>query len=132
MTDTNALHRASHDQLMQDSSFTNLSIWLPAMATQALKSGSILIQGKTFTDCLIEGPAIILPAGGVTFSNCDVDDDNGDVRNLLLKPMGRSVFGAVGLRDCRFVGCRFRYVGFTGNDEFLAQVQGALGKIKQG
>ncbi|MDZ4363416.1 hypothetical protein [Brevundimonas sp.] len=86
--------------------------------------GTTIIEGRTFNRCVLQGPAVLLTAGGVLFDDCDMGPSGGDVRNLLLKPVGpQKVVGAIPLKDCRFIGCRFYAIGFTGNDEFLAGFQ---------
>ena len=44
-------------------------------------------------------------------------------RNLLLKPLGDRIVGAIGMSDCRFVRCRFAQVAFTGDDALLAELE---------
>ena len=85
------------------------------------------IQNRTFNRCRIVGPAVLLAAGGVRFSNCDMGPTGDDVRNLLLKPMGpRQVIGTIPVQDCVFEGCQFFAIGYTGADAFLEEVRTAL------
>ena len=87
-----------------------------------------VIQGKTFTDCQIEGPAVLLALGGVVFDGCDMGYAAGDPKALLLMPMAKNrVIGAIAMQDCRFERCNFVSVGFTGSDAFLDQFMQVLG-----
>ena len=90
--------------------------------------GEAMIAGKTFRDCFLEGPAVLLAVGGCSFDGCNMGDAMGDTRNLLLAPVGpQKVTGTVTFSDCSFVDCRFLRVGFTGAPEFLANIQQVLG-----
>lgn len=80
------------------------------------------VIGRTFTGCRLQGPAIVLISGGTTFEETNFGDPRGDMRNLLLQPMGTKALGTVPMRDCRFVGCEFYNVGFTGAQDILEQL----------
>ncbi|MBL0948234.1 hypothetical protein [Brevundimonas sp.] len=101
-------------ELVERDTFQNEAIWLPAMAAQHLNAGAFLIEGKTFTDCLIEGPAVLGMAEGVQFEGCNMGVTQ-DVKALFLVPHGTKAIGVVGVAHCRFVRCRFMMVGFAGN-----------------
>jgi hypothetical protein len=78
-----------------------------------------LIQGRTFRNCRLQGPATLLISAGVTFKDTNFGDSGGDMRNLLLKPMGQRALGTIPLRDCHFDNCAFIYVSFTGPEAVL-------------
>ncbi|QYC10299.1 hypothetical protein [Brevundimonas nasdae] len=78
-----------------------------------------MITDRTFIGCRLQGPAILLAAVGVTFDECNLGESGGDVRNLLLKPMGPRALGCVPIRNCSFIGCEFYNVGYTGPQDFL-------------
>ena len=84
-----------------------------------------MITGKTFTDCLIEGPAVIAAVGDTTFDGCDMGVTKNP-HSLLYKAQGPLLVGVIGFKDCKFERCRFRQVGFTGHDDF---VEGMKDKI---
>lgn len=110
-----------------DPTYEDRHIWLPQLTIEAAQAGSAMIEGKTFINCRFEGPAVLLPLGRTSFSNCNLGDSMGDARNLLLKPMGAAkVTGIIPVRDCTFEGCAFFLVGFTGPDAFLEQFQASL------
>ncbi len=77
------------------------------------------VVGRTFTGCRLQGPAIVLISGGTSFDETNFGDPRGDMRNLLLQPMGGKALGTVPMVDCRFVGCEFYNVGFTANEAIL-------------
>lgn len=107
--------------------YENLNIWLPALAIEASRSGASVIEGKTYRNCMIEGPAVLLPLGACNFDGCNMGDAQGDIRNLLLQPMGpQKVTGTVAFQNCQFINCQFIRVGFTGTPDFLASVQQVL------
>lgn len=102
--------------------FEHLDLSLQEIFAHAVRSGQPVIQGRTFRGCRLQGPAILLVSNRVTFEDTNFGDSRGDIRNLLLKPVGDKVIGALPVRDCVFIGCEFYSVGFTGTDEFIAQV----------
>lgn len=102
--------------------FENVDLTLFDVFAHAAKNGPSLIQGRTFKGCRIQGPAIVLVSNGVTFDETNFGDSRGDIRNLVLKPVGDKAIGTVPIRDCAFIGCEFYGVGFTGTDEFIAQI----------
>jgi hypothetical protein len=102
--------------------YQSVKIWLPQLILEAVQRGEGSIQGKTFTDCLFDGPAVIVPLGQCHFDTCDFGLSRGDMRNLLLSPMGPNVNGAIPFKDCTFVRCSFLSVAYTGSPEFLHEM----------
>jgi len=102
--------------------FENVDIILYELFAAASRAGQGLIQGRTFTGCRFQGPAIILASAGVTFNDTNFGDSRGGIANLLLRPVGDKAIGTIPMRDCHFIGCEFYGVGFTGPEEFIAQV----------
>ncbi|WEK57651.1 MAG: hypothetical protein P0Y52_14075 [Candidatus Brevundimonas phytovorans] len=112
--------------------FTKASVWLPQLFMETSRAGSPTIENLTFTECLIEGPAVLLPLAGCTFDGCNMGDAHGDPRNLLLQPVGpQRVTGAIPLKNCKFINCRFLGVGFTGTPAYLDEMVSALGGAPQ-
>lgn len=99
--------------------FENLDINLFELYAHGADKGVGIITNRTFIGCRLQGPAIALVSAGVTFDDVNFGDSGGDIRNLVLYPAGERALGTVPLRDCRFEGCEFYNVGFTGNREFL-------------
>ena len=112
--------------------YEGVYIWLPQLAIEGAKRDEADIAGKTFRNCFLEGPAVLLPVVGCSFDGCNMGDVMGDVRNLLLQPVGpQKVTGTVAFRDCKFINCRFLRVGFTGSPAFLAELEQVLGGATQ-
>ena len=85
-----------------------------------LKTRQPLIRGKTFIDCTIEGPAVLLALDGVNFDACNMGYASAGPRSLILMPMAKySVVGPIAVADCLFKGCSFFAVGYTGSDAFI-------------
>lgn len=98
--------------------YSDKHIWLPQLFMESARDG-VAIQNRRFTNCLLEGPAVLLPMDNCAFDGCDMGDATGDVRNLLLAPRGSErVTGVIAMHGCRFEGCRFLGVGFTGPMDF--------------
>jgi hypothetical protein len=72
-----------------------------------------------FRGCRISGPALLLPTRGTSFDDCNFGDPRGDIKNLLFQPLGDRATGAVALLNCRFEGCEFMELGFTGAPAFM-------------
>lgn len=112
--------------LVARTTFEKEAIWLPQLAVQHWNAGQMAIEGKTFTDCLIEGPAVMAVMNGTTFDSCAMGTTT-DVRNLLYRPVGqKKMAGVVGMANCRFLRCRFVQIGFTGMDDLLAELENGI------
>ena len=71
--------------------YTGEQIWLPQLGAQAMAARTPVITGKTFIDCRIEGPAVLAALGACEFDACDLGFSSGDIRNLLLGPVGEKI-----------------------------------------
>ncbi len=112
--------------LVARTSFEKEAVWLPVLAVQHWNAGQMAIDGKTFTDCVIEGPAVMAVMNGTTFDNCAMGTTT-DIRNLLYRPLSTTkLAGVIGMANCRFLRCRFVQVGFTGSDDLLEQLLGGI------
>ena len=117
--------------LVARTTFEKESVWLPMLAVQHWNAGEMAIKDKTFTDCVIEGPAVMAVMNGTTFDNC-ARGTTTDVRTLLYRPVSKDkMAGVVGVSNCRFVRCRFAQVGFTGSDELLAELEGGVRALSE-
>ncbi len=105
--------------IVERTSYENEAVWLPLLAVHHLNAGQGIIKGKTFTNCVIEGPGLIVPVRGVAFDGCNLGAVK-DPSSLFYEPKGPMLAGAVGFEDCRFINCRFSQVGFTGNPDFIS------------
>ncbi len=102
------------------STFENVDINLYDLYTAHQAQGAVV--GRIFTGCRFQGPAIVLIGPGTTFEETNFGDPRGDMQNLLLRPMGSKALGTVPMHDCRFIGCEFYNVGFTGAADILEQL----------
>jgi hypothetical protein len=89
------------------------------------RTGEMIVTGKTFRHCTLEGPGVLLPTDGSVIENCQLGDALGDMRNLLLQPAGAKVIGALVYAGCTFEHCQFFNVGFTGSPDFLNALVGS-------
>ena len=105
-------------------------VWLPQLLMESARAGQGVIAGRTFTGCTLEGPAVLVMLDGWDFEGCFFGETDGDPGSLLLHTLGeRGVAGVIPFRDCKFVNCNFRAVGFTGSRDFLEEMLGVLRKV---
>ncbi|MES2833107.1 MAG: hypothetical protein V4707_00195 [Pseudomonadota bacterium] len=82
--------------------------------------GGVVIEGRTFTDCLIEGPAVMLVLEGTSFEGVNFGPTAGDLRSMLFTPMsGARAIGAIPVKNCTFRNCQFHTLGITGSETLL-------------
>jgi hypothetical protein len=106
--------------------FEKEAVWLPSLAVQHWNADQMFIDGKTFTDCVIEGPAVMAVMNGTVFEGCAMGATT-DMRTLLYRPLSQDrMAGLVGMANCRFVRCQFVQVGFTGSDQLLEELQAGV------
>ena len=103
---------------VEKTEFTNEAIWLPLLAVQHQNGGQPIIKNKTFTNCLFEGPALMVPVDNCHFEGCNMGAVK-DVNSLFYAPKGPMLVGAVPFDGCRFINCRFSQVAFTGHPDFV-------------
>lgn len=78
-----------------------------------------VITGKTFRDCVIEGPAVIFLRRDVTLDTCSF---NADVEELFIPvQVGRKYFGLIGIDNTTFIGCEFRGIGVIAASDQIEQ-----------
>jgi hypothetical protein len=103
--------------------FEGVALSLVDLHRGVLRAGQAIITGRTFRNCRIEGPAVMLALGGVTFDGTDFGYTKGDIRNIVLFPASpNSVIGAIPVQDCIFKNCQFFALGFTGSPEFTDMI----------
>ena len=109
--------------------FQGVSVPMFMLARANMESGiGMLIQDRSFHDCTIEGPAVLLPVEGCNFDACNFGYAGGDIRNIILRPEGERVAGVIALARCSFVNCLFLAIGFTGQDSFLQSLKSSVGR----
>ena len=111
--------------LVARETFDKEAVWLPSLAVHHLNAGQTFIEGKIFTDCVIEGPAIMAVMNRTQFDSCNMGAVTNP-RSLLYRPLGEKLAGVVGVSNCLFVRCRFVQVGFTGSDALLNELETML------
>ena len=109
-------------ELVARTTFEKEAVWLPSLAVHHLNAGQTFIDGKTFTECLIEGPAVIGVMNGTHFDTCNMGVAENP-KTLLLDPRGDMVAGVIGMSNCQFIRCRFVQVAFTGVREMLDGIE---------
>lgn len=88
-----------------------------------VRSGNTFIEDRTFTDCRLEGPAVVAVLGGVNFDSTDFGYTGGDIGRIVWRTASTTgVVGAIPFRNCSFKGCSFFATGFTGPEAFLQQI----------
>jgi hypothetical protein len=103
--------------------FRDAVIWLPELLLAQVQGGQSVIKDRSFTNCLLHGPAIFLAVRGVHLEGCNLGPCGGDIRTLVLRPASpKSVVGAIPFQDCRLIDCDFDSVGFTGAESFIESV----------
>lgn len=107
--------------------FHGVVVFIPALI-EAATAGNTPIEGRRFTDCVIMGPAILSPGAGTLFNGCNFGDVGGDPRNLLVRPAGSMIIGALSVAGCVFEGCLLNGVGLVGDDGFIERFLGGLNK----
>lgn len=131
MTDETQMspQEAAGRALVARTSFEKEAVWLPMLAVQHWNAGEMSIDGKTFTDCVIEGPAVMAVMNGTVFDSCNMGTAS-DVKTLLYRPLSNTkLAGVVGMSNCRFVRCRFVQIGFTGTDALLEQLTSGVASL---
>lgn len=81
--------------------------------------GGAILEGRTFKNCRIEGPALMLVLDGVHFESTNFGPTGGNMRNMLFQPMGDMGIGAIPVRNCTFTNCEFLALGITGSETLL-------------
>lgn len=77
-----------------------------------------IIRGRTFEDCTIYGPAVVVPLDQIAFEHNSFD---GPLEAILWEIPDEKNFivGAIGLTDCIFRRCQFRGIGIAGNHSLI-------------
>ncbi len=107
--------------------FNGVVVSLPALI-EAATAANVVIEGRSFTDCVIIGPAILSPGAGTLFNGCNFGDVEGNPRNLLVKPAGDRIIGALSVAGCVFEGCLLNGVGLVGDEGFITAFLGGVDK----
>lgn len=86
-----------------------------------------MLEGATFENCRILGPAILGLVDDTEFRDSGFGMA-GTVDSILWEiPNGKKVVGVIGLRHCKFIGCQFESIGLAGPPELMRQWRRQLG-----
>jgi hypothetical protein len=103
--------------------FNGEVIVLSDLYRAALRDGQTFIENRTFTDCRLEGPAVVAVLGGVSFDSTDFGYTGGDIGRIVWRTASTTgLVGALPFRNCAFTGCSFFATGFAGPEDFLQQI----------
>ena len=100
----------THESHMQNRSFRIVDL---------LEQATDLLSERTFEDCTIYGPAVLVPLSHTTFEGNVFE---GDPTALFWEiPEERErVTGGVGVLGCTFRRCIFRMIGIAGTTELIS------------
>ncbi len=118
MSDTEKVAASSED-LGVRTTFEGVLVSIPALIEAASASG-VAIEGRSFVDCILVGPAVLIPTAETRFGNCNFGDVEGDVRNLFLSAAGTRIIGGLSVAGCVFERCLFHGVGLVGDEAVIA------------
>lgn len=76
-----------------------------------------IIEGYSFSNCRIVGPAILIPLGETGLLHCTWESPDLNAIFWEIAPDRPLVIGAVGALDCTFSNCTFTEVGLAGPPE---------------
>ena len=103
--------------------FNGQAMTLSDLYRECVRGGQTIIEGRTFTNCRLEGPAVVAILSGVTFQTTDFGYTGGDIGRLVWRSASATgVVGAIPFRNCVFTGCSFFATGFAGPESFLQQI----------
>ncbi|MBW3578330.1 MAG: hypothetical protein KY462_11445 [Actinobacteria bacterium] len=72
-----------------------------------------VLEGITFANCTIVGPAVLVPLEGVSIVGGTWDAPNWEALSWIIPRNRDTVIGAIGVKDCTFSACRFQNVGLA-------------------
>ena len=103
--------------------FNGKAMTLSDLYRECVRGGQTIIEDRIFTNCRLEGPAVVAILGGVKFDTTDFGYTGGDIGRLVWRSASSTgVVGAIPFRNCVFSGCSFFATGFTGPESFLQQI----------
>lgn len=89
-----------------------------------LATDSDLLEGLSFENCVIVGPAVLVPMG------CKFDDASfeGNAVDIIwdIDPAREHIIGAIGLKECTFERCQFTRIGLGFGPQGKADYLNAL------
>jgi hypothetical protein len=82
-----------------------------------LTVNSLILEGLTFQNCRIIGPAVLVPQGTTSFLHCVWDAPDMEAVFWEIPPARALVVGAVAAVDCTFSSCTLSEIGLGGSQE---------------
>jgi len=82
------------------------------------------LEGLTFQNCRIIGPAVLVPQNS-SFLHCGWDGDL-DAIFWELPPTRTYIVGGVGVTNCTFSACTFTMIGLAGTADLRRLMESAL------
>jgi len=83
-----------------------------------------VVRDREFEDCLIQGPAVLLPFGeGAVFSECNITAMDARPDAVFLEIPDGPRNGCVGLSNVTFRHCSFENIGIAGLPDDLARMR---------
>lgn len=93
-----------------------------------LTVNTIVLEGLTFQNCQIHGPAVLVPQGSGRMSHIRFDAPGGVDSIFWEIPANRTmVVGAIAVVNCTFSVCTFVGIGLAGGPDLRALLEAALG-----
>lgn len=102
---------------MARTEFENEIVRLPDLAI-----ASDILEGLTFKNCMVVGPAVIAPVGALNLSDMVFSASIEEM--LILAPETRVLpKGVIGIKDCSFEGCRFDRLSIMADEPVLERLR---------
>ena len=94
---------------------------------------SVTIEGHTFEDCNIYGPAVVFPGHEVNIADCAFESDlRGFPDNIFIViKEDRKLYGVIGLKECTFRRCTFHRIAIVCNPAFKEAFRAAIRSKQQ-
>ncbi len=94
-----------------------------------LTVNTVVLEGLTFQNCRLIGPAVVIPLRGGGIVHCTFDAPEGLDAIFWEIPEGRTwVVGGVGLVDCYFSACTFLGIGLAGPPRLREELERNFGR----
>jgi hypothetical protein len=95
------------------------------LAISSLTVNTNILEGLTFQNCKLIGPAILVPLGNTTLAYCNLGPDIDAVFWEIL-PGRHHVVGAIGLLNCTLSACTLVEIGLAGPPELRQALEQAV------
>jgi hypothetical protein len=108
--------------MTHDNAYDQKVIYLPELVDKRARPS--ILKGFTFTECQINGPAVVALLPNITINGCRFEVDNVEAMCFEV-PEDSPKVGVIGLTDCVFTDCSISNIAFMGTPEVLAILRGA-------